>query len=372
MSNHLITIAIHQLEKATIAKRLLERNGIEVTLEEFVQKVPNSDSVSLGYHVKVKEEEANRAISLIGLSKKLSYEGSGVFKHDDGRMRILVAVDFSDYSLRACEAAFQVANILNAKVKILNVFANLHYPMNVPFANIVRGEESDGVLDKARRKMLALCQEIDDKISKGEMPSVNFSYSLREGLAEEEIEAFVDSYKPALLVIGTRGEGRNPKLIGNVAADIIEITNVPVLSVPLQGRVDKLTEIKHIGYLTNVDKKDLESFDRFVNNTLSLNNDMKITLIHINNSTKEKVFNEMQLLAMKNHFLEKYPQLNISYKVLESDNAIALVEEFVVKENVDILSLNTRKRNLLGRLFIPSMSRKLLKSINIHLLVLRD
>ena len=39
MSNHLITIAIHQLEKATIAKRLLERNGIEVTLEEFVQKV---------------------------------------------------------------------------------------------------------------------------------------------------------------------------------------------------------------------------------------------------------------------------------------------------------------------------------------------
>lgn len=372
MSEHLVTIAIHQKEKAHIAKKLLEKAGIQVVLEELTQEVPEGDNISLGYHVKVKESDVNSAISLIGMSKKLSYEGAGVFEHDDGRNRILVAVDFSDYTLRSCETAFQLAKTLNAKVKILNVFTNLRYPLNVPFADIVRGSETNSVLDKARKKMLALCQEIDEKIAKGEMPSVNFSYSLREGLAEEEIELFTESYKPILLVIGSRGEGRNPKLIGNVAADIIEVTNVPVLVVPLKGQFENMNEIKHIGYLTNVDKKDLASFDQFVSHALGHNNQLKVTLIHINNSNKDKEYNEMQLIGMKEHFQAQYPQLNISYKVVDSDDVLGGLKDLVERENMDIVSLNTRKRNLLGRLFMPSLSRKLLKSIDIHILILRD
>lgn len=373
MSDNLITIAIHQFEKASIAKQLLEKRGIPVVLEEIIQKVPGSDDITLGYHVKVNRNEAGRAITMIGLSKKLSYEGTGVFEHDDGKERVLVAVDFSDYSLKACEAAFELAKIIDAKVKILNVFPNIQYPLNVPFANIVRGEESDSILDKARRNMLDLCQEIDEKIAKGEMPSVNFSYSLREGITEEEIEIFVDSYKPTTLVIGTKGEGKNPKLVGNVTADIIEITSVPVLVVPLKGRVTQLSEVEHIAYLTNVDTRDLQAFDRLVQSSLTIDRDLRVTLVHMKNKEKEKGYHEMQLNKMKEHFLERYPSLNITYKVLDGEDPVFSLETFIDSEKVDILSLNTRKRNILGRIFIPSLSRKLLKSINlnIHLLVLR-
>ncbi len=48
------------------------------------------------------------------------------------------------------------------------------------------------------------------------------------------------------------------------------------------------------------------------------------------------------------------------------------IEDFVDKENVGLICMNTRKRNILGRIFKPSMSRKVLKTIDIPLVILRD
>ena len=373
MEQKLVTIAIHKQEKANIAKTLLESLGIPVAIEEMSQKLPQGD-LSLGYMVKVREEDVNKAINFISSSKLLSYAGEGVFQHDDGRKRVLVAVDFSEYSLKACEAAFDAAKHLNAKVKILNVFKNMRYPLHMPFADVVRGEESDGILDKARREMFALCEKINDKIANGEIPSVNYSYSLREGIIEEEIEDFVEEYKPALLVVGSKGLSNNPKnFIGNVTADIIEVTDIPVLAVPLEGRVDKITDIRHLGYLTNVDKRDLESFDSLVRMTQAqITGNVHITLIHVNISARDQRFNESQLADMHIYFQAKYPEINIQYEVIDSDDMIQSLEDFIIKKDVGMLCLNTRKRNILGRIFMPSMSRKLLRGLNIHLLVLRN
>lgn len=372
MKPKLVTIAIHQQEKANIAKSLLEKYGIPIVLEEISQKLPHGD-ISLGYKLRVNEQDVNRAINLISTSKQLSYAGEGVFKHDDGRLRVLVAVDFSSYSIKACEAAFVVAKSMNAKVKILNIFNNLRYPLHMPFADVVRGEESNGILDKARREMFKLCENINDKIASGEIPSVNYSYSLREGIVEEEIENFVEEYKPFILVVGTKGMSDNPSyFMGNVTADIIETTDVPVLTVPLKGRVNNITEIKHLGYLTNVDKRDLEAFDNLVKMTQAQSGKIRITLIHVNNTAKGRRFNENQLADMHEYFQVRYPEINISYKLIDSEDMFGSLEEFIVKEEVGMLCLNTRKRNILGRIFIPSMSRKLLKSIDIHMLILRN
>ena len=371
MDNKLVTIAIHQSEKANIAKELLESRNIPVVVEEITQQLSHG-SISLGYHIKVRPQDVNVALTIIGTSKALSYTKEGIFKYDDGRGRILVAVDFSEYSLNACKMAFQIAKITNAKVKILNVFPNMRYPLHIPFSDIVRGSENETILDKSRNNMLNLCQQINDKIVAGEIPSVNYSYSLREGIVEEEIDNFVDDYKPSLLVVGTKGITDNPKnIVGNVTADIIEVTNVPVLAVPLGAKSKNLFDIKHMGYLTNVDKRDLESFDTLVKLLHSYGN-VRITLIHINYTSKGGRFNEQQLADMKEYFQARYPALNIGYELINTDEAMDALETFIAKEEVGMLCLNTRKRNILGRIFMPSMSRKLLRSVDLPLMILRD
>lgn len=370
-TDKLITLAIHKNDKARILKEILEKKGIEVVLEE-INKDSGEDALS-GISVRIKETDLNRALSIVEEQQLFRYDDERTYSIDDGRRRILVAVDFSEYSMNACRMAFNVAKRLNAKVKILHVYYRLQFPTQLPFAEILKDKNELGLLDRVRKQMLDLCCEIDKKITEGEFPSVNYSYSIREGIVEEEVEQFVKEYKPVLLVLGTKGLDNNQShILGSVAADIIEMTNVPVLAVPEKTPVKSLKDIKHIAFLTNMQSRDLASFDHLVNNMLNPYYNVKITLLHINRINRGgDRWTEAELLGMKTYFEKHYPQVNVQYKLIDTPDVQRAVEEFIDKDKVDIISLNTRRRNILGRMFVPSMSRKVLFGIDAILLVLR-
>ena len=371
MENRLITLAIHTEGKASILKHLLENNGIEV----FLEKVNNTqaDSNIDGFRIRIHEKDIQKALATIEANNLFNYSDEQTYTVDDGRKRILVAVDFSEYSLNACRAAFHIAKKMNAKVKILHVYYNIYYPLTFPFADQLKDKNDVGLLDRVRKQMLDLCCEIDQNIRDEELPSVNYSYSIREGIVEEEIEQFAKEYKPFLLVLGTKGKDHNGRLLlGNVTADIIEMTNIPVLAVPEQIRVEKGTEAKHIMFLTNLNERDLASFDTLVQ-ILKPIKGVRISLVHLNliNKRGDK-WGKPQLEKMREYFLNRYPDLNISYKLIDTPDIVEAIIDFVEDEKVSVLALNTRKRGLFGRMFVPSVSRKMLdKSKKAALLVLR-
>lgn len=371
MENELLTLAIHSHSKAMILKNILETNGITVYLENVNEGQPGEPSVD-GFYIKVKKTDLSKALMIIEENKLFSYSDKEIHKIDDGRNRILVAVDFSSYSMNACRVAFEIASRLNAKVKILHVYHNMYFPSHIPFADSLKETPEEGILDTTRSKMLNLCLDIDKKISKGEWPSVNYSYSLREGLVDEEIESFVLEYKPVLLIIGRRGKDKTQTFaLGNVTADVIEMVNVPVLAVPENMQFYSEVGRIHIAFLTNLQPKDMKSFDRLVN-FLQPYKRLKITLLHVNRMDgKGTRYPESELLKMKEEFDNLYPQINIEYKMLDSPDILQAVTDFVDQNNVNVISLNTHRRNLFGRIFQPSLSRKMLQRFERALLVLR-
>lgn len=220
--------------------------------------------------------------------------------------------------------------------------------------------------------MLSLCMDIDGKIAEKKWDSINYSYSLREGLVEEEIESFVHEYKPFLLVLGTKGENNNQSsILGSVTADVIEMINIPVLAIPESTPINSTKDIKHVVFLTSLQSRDFNSFSILLNNFIT-NKDVKITLMHVKKTSKEdEKWIETQLQNIGEHFKGIYPQLNITYKLIDSTDIVQSVNEYVEKENVTIICLNTRKRNLLERIFLPSVSRKVLIDSDKAILVLR-
>lgn len=366
--NKLITIAVHKNEKAKILEKVLQEQGIDVVLEQILDE--DSDQVS-GIAVRIKARDLGKALTTIESSKFFRYDDD-MYRLDDGRKKILVSVDFSDYSMKACQVAFNIAHEIGAKVKILHVYHNFYYPSSFPFADTLKSVPDEGMLRKARKQMLDLCIEIEENISKDIFPSVNYSYSLREGLVEEEIELFVKEYKPVLLVAGTKGKDNNKThLLGSVTADIIEMTNVPVMAVPENSPINTIKDIKHIAFLTNLQQRDMVSFDMLVK-LLKSYTDIRITLIHINRINKKgDKLPEEQLAEMKRHFDSQYPQFNIGYKLIENPDLPLAINEYAAQEGVTLICLNTRKRNLFGRMFWPSLSRKVLFKSNVALLVLR-
>lgn len=370
MEDKIITLAIHTREKAFKLKEVLESRNIPVYLEELSQNDYVGDTAK-GYAVKIKESQISKALTIIEENKLFSYNDMQTIKMDDGRKRILVAVDFSTYSMKACQIAFSIAKELDAKVKILHVYNNIYFPTQIPFADALKNDGDVSILDKSRKQMLDLCVEIDKNIEAGKFPSVNYSYSLREGIVEEEIESFIEEYKPMLLVLGKRGTNDNrTNVLGSVTADIIEMTDIPVLAIPENSSIEGAKDVRHIAFFTNIHRRDIYSFDYLVNHLLPYKG-LKITLVHIITDARNGKWSESDLLKLQESFTQKYSDMNIGYKLINETDFVQGIKDFIETEKVDIVAVNTQRRSLWGRMFIPSNSRKILASLNVVLLTLR-
>lgn len=370
MEDKIITLAIHTKEKAFKLKEVLESRNIPVYLEELSQNDYVGDTAK-GYAVKIKESQISKALTIIEENKLFSYKDMQTLKMDDGRKRILVAVDFSTYSMKACQTAFSIAKELDAKVKILHVYNNIYFPTQIPFADALKNDGDISILDKSRKQMLDLCVEIDKNIEAGKFPSVNYSYSLREGIVEEEIESFIEEYKPMLLVLGKRGTNDNrTNILGSVTADIIEMTDIPVLAIPENSSFEGAKDVRHIAFFTNIHRRDIYSFDYLVNHLLPYKG-LKITLVHIITDARNGKWSESDLLKLQESFTQKYSDMNIGYKLINETDFVQGIKDFIETEKVDIVAVNTQRRSLWGRMFLPSNSRKILASLNVVLLTLR-
>ena len=372
MEDKLVTLAIHTNEKAKILKEVLESENIEVHINAID---PDNPGVSAGVRIRIHESDLPKALSVVESRHLFRYDDEKTYRTDDGRRRILVPIDFSDYSLKACRIAFNMAKALDAKVKILHVYFNPYYPTALPMAEAFAYQGKDekefqNVIEKVKENIQKLCNTIDEKIAVGEFPSVNYSYVLREGLPEEEIVTFTKQYQPALIVMGTRGKHqKDADLIGSVTAEVIEMSHVPLMAIPQNTAFLDLKDVKKVSFLTNFSQRDLLSFDVMVT-LLAPYKNIHIELTHIAVKKDDK-WDKIKLEGIKAYFLKQYPSLELDYKLIETDDMLKSLDEYIKDDNVDLLALTTSKRNIFARMFSPSISRKMLFHSDTPLLVLR-
>jgi nucleotide-binding universal stress UspA family protein len=371
MDGKLVTLAIHTPEKAHILSAVLESEGIAVSIEEVDDSQPNS---SPGVRVRIREHDLAKALNVVENRHLFSYNEPETYRTDDGRKRILVPVDFSDYSLKACRIAFNMAKEINAKVKILHVYFNPYYPTALPMAEVFAYQAKDdssfqNIIEKVRTDIKLLCNTIDEKIASGAFPAVNYSYVLREGLPEEEIVSFAKEYKPAMIVMGTRGKDqKDADLIGSVTAEVIEMTHIPVLAIPENAQFADIREVKNIAFLTNFSHRDLLSIDLLMNFVKDYS--LKVHLTHFANRKKDE-WDEIKMEGIKAYFKKKYPEIETDYTLIDSGDILASMDAYVKKAEIDIIALTTAKRNIFARMFSPSISRKMLFYSDTPILVLR-
>jgi len=372
MEDKLVTLAIHTNEKAQILKNVLEAENIEVHINDVDIENP---SVSAGVRIRIKESDLPKALSVVESRHLFSYDEEETYRTDDGRKRILVPVDFSEYSIKACKIAFNLARDLNAKVKILHIYFNPYYPTALPMAEAFayQGKEEkefQNIIEKVKENIQKLCNAIDQKVSQGEFPPINYSYVLREGLPEEEIVTFTKEYKPSLIIMGTRGKDqKDADLIGSVTAEVIEMTHVPLIALPENTPFTDLRQVKHISFLTNFSQRDLISFDLMIK-LLKPFPDIRISLTHIS-VKKQDQWDEIKLEGIKAYFSKQYPGLNLDYKLIDTTDMLKSLDDYIKNDAVEILALTTSKRNIFARMFSPSISRKMLFHSDTPLLVLR-
>lgn len=367
-NDKLVTLAIHTFEKAQILKTMLESEGVEVVLNNVNQIQP---VVSAGVRVRIKEVDLTKALRILEDNKWGINED-----HDDEQNEsdyVLVPVDFSEYSMKVCELGFTFASRRNLSVTIMHVQGLPFYPTPLSIGDAtsfqVAAEYSvKEEYERAMSQMTELKNKLHERMSKGELPEVQFTTIIRDGAPEDAILSFSKRHPPVIIVMGTRGKSKKDSdLIGSVAAEVIDSSKVPVLVIPEEVPFNDLRQAKEVAVATSFDQRDLILFDSYI----KLCGDHLDPHMHIFNiSTYSPEWNDVQLKAIHEYYRQHYPNRNITYNALDQGDFSLALEKFIRQENIEMIVVNTYKRNIFAKFFNPSMARRMLFHAGTPLLVM--
>lgn len=374
----LVTLAILTYSKAQILKNVLENEGIEAYIHNvnLIQPV-----ISSGVRIRIKESDLPRALSIIEssvwLAEDIVKEQSQETDRKHKKPVILIPVDFSDNSLKACKFGFNFAAQIKVEVVLMHVYFSPVYMPSLQYATEGYGmpyEAELGIksmLDNVHLRLKELTDNIDNMMQTGELSTVKYSCLLREGIPEEEILGYAREELPLMIVMGTRGENVTEYgLMGSVTAEVIERSPVFVYSIPEEAKLTNFKEINKVAFITNFDQRDLIAFDSLITTFKDYN--FEIYFIHINSNEERKTWNEIKLSGIKEYFHKQYPQLDIHYDVVQDDDLLNNLEQYIEKENIDIIALTSYRRNIFYRLFNPSIARKMIFHSDTPMLVLTN
>jgi nucleotide-binding universal stress UspA family protein len=278
---------------------------------------------------------------------------------ENGIKNILIPVDFSEYSLYACELGFNYAHDRGTRVDILHAFHTFEFPVSRVFGERSQVVEEEFLLmqKKAKEDLDKFAARVKGNIDSNRWPDVPYHCFLRNGLPEEEIVNHCNKTTPEMVIMGTRGKTRkDADLIGSVTAEVIENVKVPLLAIPENTPFRNLSQVKKVAFGTSFGQKDLLVFDNLFQ--LLKSYPIEYYLFHLTH--RPNVWNEIKLAGIKDYFQKQYPGIPINYKIINADDLVLNMEKFVRDEAIDIISLTTYKRSLFARIFSPGIARKML------------
>ena len=373
MEDKLVTLAILTFSKAQVLKSLLESEGIEAYIHNVNQIQP---VVSSGVRLRIKESDLPHALEIVESSAWLTSDEKEAEEKKVGK--VLIPVDFSSYSQKACSAGFKIADTLGAEVVLMHVYFSPAYMPSLQFAadgysltGFHKGNSGVRTLmEKAQTQLDVMAAYVREKIEQGELPDVKFETILRDGIPEEVILKYSRKEKPLVIVMGTRGESeKDLDLIGSVTAEVIDRSKSFVYAIPENAPEKVFGNVKKVALITNFDQRDLIAFDRLIRTFSSYS--FEVDLLHLNEKSDQRMWNEIKLAGIKEYFKRQYPQIDIDYTLVDEDHLLSNLDQYVKDKGIDVICITNYKRNVFTQLFNPSIARKMVFHSNTPILVIR-
>ncbi len=278
--------------------------------------------------------------------------------------RILVPIDFSDYSLNACYFAQHLSARHEAEILLFHAFFNpmvdaLTFPDAFTYQSNM-AEVFHELERNARREINEFSKKLKIYAKLKNLENIRIKTKVAAGQPADEIENIIKSFDPGIIIIGTRGHGkRTTEVLGSVASKVIDTAGTPVLLVTQDAVLKEDRRIKVL-YATNFDDSDFKALESMAG--ILSGYPIAIECVHFSTTTDpgEYVADMEKLTGMKKHFNDIYPEIPLECHTIENKNILDGLNRFVEDADIDLIALTHKKRNLFYRLFNPSLAKKLL------------
>ena len=363
MDENLIALASLPYSKAEILRSLLEAEGIDCLLEnvDFLQ-----DAMDTGVQVRIHEQDAKQAFPI--LEKMLGKVFSDQTKNEN---YVLVPIDFSTYSLKAALVGFDVAEKLGSKMVLYHSSPRPEY-LTIPYSDVIVYDSAlflnYEMTEKATsKKFEEFLNELTLKIDHERWKLAKPEYIIKVGEAEDDILSYIKVHPPRLIVMGIRGgDAQIGDFIGSTTASVIFNIKAPVLAVPEKAPDNWLKSFKTVVYATNFEAHDFVAIDKLLKIVKPF--DTKVICLHVNQSN-DGWLDEAMLEGMREALCEKYPYAGFDCRLIHNKNLPEAIDKYIQENHIDVLALTTHRRNLLTRLFNPSIARELVLHTQTPLLI---
>lgn len=371
-ASRLITVAIHTYDKAVELRSILESEGISVTLQNVNLEHP---VVSPGIRVRIHESDLTTALRII--------ENHEIFTDNDSdnelvvQPRILVPVDFGPHSITVVKIAAAIAARHRASITLLHAYIDPFVGDNLQLTDALSydtndAEERRSLTTAARQSMDELLKSIKVGMKQGSIAAVKLDTSIEEGVPEDVINSFAKSQKPILIVMGTRGADKKGKdIIGSVAAEVLDSCHRPVITIPDNIEPISISESpSKILFFCNGDQQDILAMDSFIK--LLPETSAIVTLAILPPRRRLIDWHDKTTgIRLGEYFSNNYQSLSFECIPIETGKPIETQKELFESQKYDMIVVpNRKKKNILNRMFNPTLAHKLIFAADIPMLVI--
>ncbi len=373
MEEKLVVLAEHSYERALLLQSRLKSENIDAVLSNVNMIQPDA---SAGVKVKVAEKDLEKAMKIyVDFVEELGEEPEEKEKedtHDKGISKILVPVDFSDHSRHAAMFAIHYASKTDAEILLLHAY---YAPdlTTVPYDDETFGFQGTlteylvELRETAKKQTLAFMKKLKKEASKEGIDKVKMDYFIVKGSLDDAVFYADESYHPDLIVLGARGKDkRRDDPLGSMTIRILEKASIPVLVIPEDAEVKEFFSLKEVAYATNFDEADFHAIKKLM--TLVKPFGKKILCIHFckDEDDPEK---KVKMEGLLKYFRDSYSDMEVECQVIRQEDVVEGFNDLILKHPVSAVALTTHRRNLIEKLFYPSVARKMYFHTRVPLLV---
>ena len=287
-------------------------------------------------------------------------------------IKILVPVNFSDYSINALSYALTLSEKFQAGITILHCFSdyasrdidpdnpNTEEPM---LPDIERHDrESQERLKKLTNKVITNMSSLQNK-------NIHIEYRFEYGYPEEVITQISKSMRSDVIIMGTSSKNDPIKqAMGSVTGDVINRTKALVLAVPANSRVNHL-KIGNILFLMEETDRDFITLHRLIRITKPFNT--RIYAVY-HTANKEDKKDQRRIEEMRRYCENNCKHQPIEFSPITGKNFVATIKTYAKNNQIDLITMSSHKRTILKKFFTPSVTKKMLYETDVPLLIFQS
>jgi nucleotide-binding universal stress UspA family protein len=272
--------------------------------------------------------------------------------------RILFPTDFSEVATNAFVHALEFAKIVQGELILLHtfelpVFDNQFFPENyLVIYESVELSQFDMFKDEIP-KLRAIAE-------KHNLSKIKMTHRLMDGGLIYNINKAIKEDKIDYVVMGTEGaSGWSAFFSGTNTGAVLSDVEVPLLCVPIEAEFKK---IKTIGFTTRFRSKDKKALKKVVEIAKLAGAQIKCLYVKTDKSDVSK--------DIVKKWEKDFQEDPVEFFVITSDEVKETILDFILYQEIDVLTMLTYKRSFFEGIFHPSLTKKFANSFDIPVLAI--